>query len=48
MDTENIIKNQIEKSISVKEAILTDVALLKNIQAAADMVTDAYRSGFKT
>ena len=48
MDTESIIKNQIEKSISVKEAILTDVALLKNIQDAAEMVTEAYRKGFKT
>lgn len=48
MDTESIIKNQIENSISVKEAILTDAALLKNIQDAAEMVTDAYRSGFKT
>ncbi|MBF0648785.1 D-sedoheptulose 7-phosphate isomerase [Dysgonomonas sp. GY75] len=48
MNTESIIKNQIEKSISVKEAILTDVALLKNIQDAAEMVTEAYRKGFKT
>lgn len=48
MDTESIIKDQIEKSISVKEAILTDVALLKNIREAAEMVTEAYRKGFKT
>ncbi|SBV95780.1 D-sedoheptulose 7-phosphate isomerase [uncultured Dysgonomonas sp.] len=48
MDTECIIKDQIEKSISVKEAILTDVALLKNIREAAEMVTEAYRKGFKT
>ena len=38
MDTESIIKNQIENSISVKEAILTDAALLKNIQDAAEML----------
>lgn len=48
MYTKDIIIGQIEKSISVKEAILTDIALLKNIQDAAEMVTNAYKQGGKT
>ncbi len=48
MNTRDIITGQIENSISVKEAILADIALLKNIQDAAEMVTDAYRRGGKT
>ncbi|GAB6120613.1 D-sedoheptulose-7-phosphate isomerase [Dysgonomonas termitidis] len=48
MDTKDIIIGQIENSISVKEAILTDITLLKNIQDAAGMITDAYKQGGKT
>ena len=48
MNTRDIITDQIKNSISVKEAILADIALLKNIQDAAEMVTDAYRRGGKT
>lgn len=48
MDTKDLIKAQIESSISVKQAILTDASLLKNILAAAEMVTEAYQKGFKT
>lgn len=48
MNTRDIITGQIKNSISVKEAILTDSTLLKNIQDAAEMVTDAYRRGGKT
>jgi D-sedoheptulose 7-phosphate isomerase len=48
MDTKDVIINQIENSISVKEAILADITLLKNIQDAAEMVTGAYKEGRKT
>lgn len=48
MDTTKIIIDQIKESISVKESILLSQLLLTDIQKAANTVTQAYQSGFKT
>lgn len=48
MDTTKIIIDQIKESISVKESILLSQPLLTDIQKAANTVTQAYQSGFKT
>ncbi|WP_029904697.1 SIS domain-containing protein [Prevotella sp. 10(H)] len=48
MDIKQTIIQQIQSSISVKEAILADSVLLDDIRKAAAIVTDAYKNGFKT
>jgi len=48
MEIEKIIKDHIRKSISVKESILSDAALLNDIKEAAILVTNAYKKGNKT
>lgn len=48
MITKEIILNQIEKSISVKSALLNDSFTIELIDKAADLITKAYRRGKKT
>ncbi|NDV94407.1 SIS domain-containing protein [Dysgonomonas sp. 521] len=48
MNIEKIITEQIQKSISVKQAILSNTEILKDIKDAATMVTEAYRNDAKT
>jgi len=48
MGIKNTIVQQIKDSISVKELILEDLQILSYIQDAANMVTNAYKDGFKT
>jgi D-sedoheptulose 7-phosphate isomerase len=48
MNTINTVKEQIRKSVEVKNAILADVVLLEKIGRAAKVITDAYRKGNKT
>jgi D-sedoheptulose 7-phosphate isomerase len=48
MNVEKIIIEQIQKSISVKQAILSNTEILEDIKEAATMVTRAYRDGGKT
>jgi D-sedoheptulose 7-phosphate isomerase len=48
MNTLEIIKDQIRKSVEAKNAILADEVLLENINRAAQVITDAYRAGNKT
>ncbi len=48
MNIEETIIDQIKKSISVKESILTSPSVLQSIYDAATMVTSAYRNGSKT
>lgn len=48
MDITKTIIEQIKKSVSVKESILANPSLLEEIKKAAILVTDAYKSGFKT
>lgn len=44
----DIIKRQIKESIAVKELILKDENLIKDIERAVRMVTDTYQQGGKT
>lgn len=48
MDISKTIIEQIQESVSVKESILTNPSLLEEIEKAAILVTDTYKSGFKT
>ncbi|MDR2951393.1 MAG: SIS domain-containing protein [Dysgonomonas sp.] len=48
MNIEETIIDQIKKSISVKESILTSPSVLQSIYDAATMVTSAYKNGSKT
>jgi D-sedoheptulose 7-phosphate isomerase len=48
MNTQEIIVEQIENSIAVKNALLSDISLINKIEKAAEMITFAYRSGNKT
>ena len=48
MGIQQIIKKQIEDSISVKEMILNDEMIIQNITKAAEMVLNCYQSGNKT
>ncbi|MDU1889059.1 MAG: D-sedoheptulose 7-phosphate isomerase [Dysgonomonas sp.] len=48
MNNKDIIISHIQDSIDVKSKILTNKVLLDEIQNAANIVTDAYRNGFKT
>lgn len=48
MNIENIIVSQIKESVSVKESILRDSDTLDVIKEVAELVTDAYKNGFKT
>ncbi len=42
------IYNEIEESIATKQRLLADEHLLRNIEHAARVITDAYRKGCKT
>jgi len=48
MDINNPIKEQIEKSIQTKQAILANKELMDQIARAAEVTTNAYRNGKKT
>ncbi|MCK9156092.1 MAG: D-sedoheptulose 7-phosphate isomerase [Paludibacteraceae bacterium] len=48
MDINNLIKEQIEKSIQTKQAILANKGLMDQIARAAEVTTNAYRNGKKT
>ncbi len=48
MDINNLIKEQIEKSIQTKQAILANKELMDQIARAAEVTTNAYRNGKKT
>ncbi|MCB9018189.1 MAG: D-sedoheptulose 7-phosphate isomerase [Prevotellaceae bacterium] len=48
MNIQNLIKEQIEKSIKTKQAILANDELMGQIANAAEIITDAYRNGKKT
>ncbi len=48
MDIKEAIVDQIQNSIAVKEAILENQGILRNIQAAAELVLEAYKQGSKT
>jgi D-sedoheptulose 7-phosphate isomerase len=44
----NIIKKQIEDSCLVKTKLANDISMLRNIEDASLMITEAYKSGNKT
>lgn len=44
----NIISEQIRKSIEVKQLLLLSTNLLAQVEDAAKMITEAYRTGHKT
>jgi D-sedoheptulose 7-phosphate isomerase len=46
--SKNIIEEQIQESVEVKNAILADTILLEKIDKAAEVITNAYRTGNKT
>jgi D-sedoheptulose 7-phosphate isomerase len=48
MNSLEIIKEQISKSIEVKKTLLSDEKTLEKINRAAQVITDAYRKGNKT
>jgi len=48
MDYNSLIKNRIQDAINLKVMILKDPVLIQNIQDAAGMIVQAYRSGNKT
>jgi len=48
MNTVDIIKEQIGESVEVTKSILADSFLLKKIDQAAEMITNAYSAGNKT
>lgn len=48
MNVDEIIIDQIQNSLSVKQKMLSDVEVLKNIKDAAILVTEAYEKGHKT
>ncbi len=48
MNINQIIADQIQESILVKQKILSDIALLEQIKNAAILVTEAYKNGCKT
>lgn len=48
MDFDTIIRNRIQDAIYLKVAILKDPVLIQQIQDAAGMIVQAYRSGNKT
>jgi D-sedoheptulose 7-phosphate isomerase len=48
MKTQEIIIEQIAKSIKVKNDLLADMSLIDNIEKVADMIIFAYRAGNKT
>lgn len=48
MAIKNIVVQQIRDSISVKELILKDSQMLSSIENSAEIITEAYRNGFKT
>lgn len=48
MDIKNLVVQQIKDSISVKELILKDSQILGLIENSSEIITQAYRDGFKT
>lgn len=48
MELEQIITEHIRKSISVKESILSNPAIMASIKDAATATVDAYKRGKKT
>jgi len=48
MEIQQIIKKQIQDSVSIKEMILKDEIIIQNVAKAAEMVLDCYKSGNKT
>jgi len=48
MDIENVIKQQVLESISVKERMLKSPEVLNVVKDAAEMVVDAYKNNRKT
>ena len=44
----NIVQGQIAESVGVKEALLSDEAILKQISTVAALMVDAYKAGHKT
>lgn len=48
MNVKNLIAQQIKDSISVKELMLNDSQILDLIENSAEVITQAYKDGFKT
>lgn len=48
MDVDKIIIDQIKNSLLVKQKMLSDTEILKNINQAAILITEAYKKGNKT
>lgn len=48
MKTIEIIKAQVAESVSVKQTLLADEALMQTVAQVADVVVAAYRAGHKT
>ena len=44
----NIVQGQIAESVGVKEALLSDEAILKQISTVAALMVNAYKAGHKT
>ena len=44
----NIVQGQIAESVGVKEALLSDEAILKQISTVAALMLEAYKAGHKT
>ena len=48
MNTLEIIKSQLDESVRVKQALLSDAALMETIAQMADVMVEAYKAGHKT
>lgn len=48
MNTFDLIVDQLEQSIQVKQLLLSNKELLSQIEQASNVVTESYRNGFKT
>ena len=48
MNTLEIIKSQLDESVRVKQALISDAALMETIAQMADVMVEAYKAGHKT
>ena len=48
MNTLEIIKSQLDESVRVKQALLSDDALMETVANVADLMVSAYKAGHKT
>lgn len=48
MNTLEIIKSQLDESVRVKQALISDAAFMETIAQMADVMVEAYKAGHKT